>query len=71
MNELKSAIVVVEDNGEDCVGDHRKKYGKRQDPSLWDICISILGLEKRIPLWFLNFDNYIWPSLETGWISHL
>ena len=70
-NKAKSAICVVEDNSEDCVSHHCKKDGERQDPSLWDICISILGLEKRIPLWFLNFDNYIWPSLETDWISHL
>ena len=33
-NELNSAIVVVEDNGEDCIGHYSKKDGKRQDPSL-------------------------------------
>ena len=33
-NELKSAMDVVEVNGEDCVGHHSKKDGVRQDPSL-------------------------------------
>ena len=38
-NKLKSAIfvVVVEDNGEDCVGHHSKKDDDRQDPILWVI----------------------------------
>ena len=33
-DELKSAIDVVEVNGEDCVGHHSNKDGERQDPSL-------------------------------------
>ena len=33
-NERKSAIRVVEDNGEDCVGHHDKKGDDGQDPSL-------------------------------------
>ena len=33
-NKLKSAIFVVVDNGEDCVGHHSKKHGERQDPIL-------------------------------------
>ena len=32
--ELKSAIIVVEDDGEDYIGHHSKKDGERQDPSL-------------------------------------
>ena len=32
--QMRSAIIVVEDNGEDCVGHHSKKDGKRQDPGL-------------------------------------
>ena len=32
--ELKSAVIVVEDNGEDYVGHHSKKDGERQNPSL-------------------------------------
>ena len=35
--ELKSAIIVVEDNGEDYVGHRSKKDGERQNPSLWEI----------------------------------
>ena len=31
---LKSAIIVVEDNGKDCVDPHSKEDGERQDPSL-------------------------------------
>ena len=37
LKEVKSAINVVEDSGEDCVGHQSKKYSRRQDPSLWDI----------------------------------
>ena len=32
-NKTKSAICVVEDNGEDCVGHHDKKGDEGQDPS--------------------------------------
>ena len=32
--QMRSAIIVVEDSGEDCVGHHSKKYGKWQDPGL-------------------------------------
>ena len=41
-NELKSVIVVVEDNGEDCIGHHNKKDGERQDPRLWEIFLIAL-----------------------------
>ena len=30
-NKLKSAIFVVEDNGEDCVGHHSKQDGEKQE----------------------------------------
>ena len=32
--EVKSAMIVVEGNGEDYIGQRSKKYGARQDPSL-------------------------------------
>ena len=34
-NKTKSAIYVVEANGEDCVAHHAKKGDEGQDPSLW------------------------------------
>ena len=34
-NKAKSAICIVEYNGEDCVGHHDKKGDDGQDPSLW------------------------------------
>ena len=37
MKEVKSDIVVVEGNGEECIGHTSKKYGGRQDPILWEI----------------------------------
>ena len=34
-NKTKSAISVVEVNGDECVGHHGKKGDDGQDPSLW------------------------------------
>ena len=34
-NKAKSAICVVEDNSEGCVGHHDKKGAYGQDPTLW------------------------------------
>ena len=34
INEIESAIIVVEDNGEHSIGQHSKKDDDRQDPSL-------------------------------------
>ena len=35
-NEMRSAIIVVEGNGDDCIGHHSKKNSWRQDPNLWE-----------------------------------
>ena len=32
---MKSAIIVVEDDGKKSIGHHGKKDNKGQDPSLW------------------------------------
>ena len=37
INQMKSGIIVVEDNGKDCVGHDSNKDGERQDPGLWEI----------------------------------
>ena len=61
IKEVKSAIIVVEDNGEDCVGLHNKKDSERQDTSpLWPLWSSVAfyGL-----LWSsIVFHGLLWSS---------
>ena len=56
INGIGSAIIVVEDNGKDSIGQHSKKDDDRQDPSLW---------RRKVLFWQLQ----IGPMYHGKWVG--